>query len=92
MRRTYRQFAQSIGMIALQTAKNKENEMLNAKRGILVFVLLLALLSVLSLALAQDEELVFGDLPRSETFIVASQAPHNDVWDSFNYYQARNLQ
>ena len=41
--------------------------MLNAKRGILVFVLLLALLSVLSLALAQDEELVFGDLPRSET-------------------------
>ena len=39
-------------------------------------------------AVAQDEELVFGNLPRSETFIVASQAPHNDVWDSFNYYQA----
>ena len=59
-----------------------------AKRGILVVVLVMALLSVLSLAVAQDEELVFGDLPRSETFIVASQAPHNDVWDSFNHYQA----
>ena len=33
-------------------------------------------------------EMVFGDLPRNETFIVASQAPNNDVWDSFNHYQA----
>ncbi|MCY3833714.1 MAG: hypothetical protein OXG85_11905, partial [Chloroflexi bacterium] len=62
--------------------------MFHAKRAILVFVMFVALLSVLSPALAQDEELVFGNLPRSETFIVASQAPHNDVWDSFNYYQA----
>ncbi len=62
--------------------------MVNSKRAILVFVLLMALLSLLSVAVAQDEELVFGDLPRSETFIVASQAPHNDVWDSFNHYQA----
>ena len=62
--------------------------MVYSKRAILVFVLLMALLSVLSVAVAQDEELVFGDLPRSETFIVASQAPHNDVWDSFNHYQA----
>lgn len=35
-----------------------------------------------------EVELVFGDLPRNETFIVASQAPNNDVWDSFNHYQA----
>ena len=62
--------------------------MTNVKRGILVFVLVMTLLSLLSVAVAQDEELVFGDLPRSETFIVASQAPHNDVWDSFNHYQA----
>ena len=62
--------------------------MSNAKRSITVLVLTMLLLSVFSLAIAQDEELVFGDLPRSETFIVASQAPHNDVWDSFNYYQA----
>ena len=62
--------------------------MIYAKRKILISVLALAMLSFLSLAIAQDEELVFGDLPRSETFIVASQAPHNDVWDSFNYYQA----
>ena len=62
--------------------------MLNAKRGIAVFVLAALLLSAFSLAAAQDEEMVFGDLPRSETFVVASQAPHNDVWDSFNYYQA----
>ena len=59
-----------------------------SKRRILVFGLLIVLLSVLSVAVAQDEEMVFGDLPRSETFIVASQAPHNDVWDSFNHYQA----
>ena len=62
--------------------------MFNAKRSITVLVLAMLLLSVFSLAIAQDEELVFGDLPRSETFIVASQAPHNDVWDSFNFYQA----
>ena len=58
------------------------------KRKILAVCVVMVLLSVLSPALTQDEELVFGDLPRSETFIVASQAPHNDVWDSFNHYQA----
>jgi len=62
--------------------------MFYAKRALLISVLAVALVSVLSLAVAQDEEMVFGDLPRSETFVVASQAPHNDVWDSFNYYQA----
>lgn len=36
----------------------------------------------------KEVELVYGDLPRDQTFIVASQAPNNDVWDSFNPYQA----
>lgn len=62
--------------------------MFYARRALLLALLILASVSLLGTALAQDEELVFGDLPRSETFIVASQAPHNDVWDSFNYYQA----
>lgn len=35
----------------------------------------------------REVELVYGDLPRNETFIVASQAPNNDVWDSFNNFQ-----
>lgn len=36
----------------------------------------------------KEVELVYGNLPRNETFIVASQAPNNDVWDSFNNFQA----
>lgn len=35
----------------------------------------------------KEVELVYGNLPRNETFIVASQAPNNDVWDSFNNFQ-----
>ena len=36
---------------------------------------------------AEEIPLVYGDLPRNETFIVASQAPNNDIWDSFNNFQ-----
>lgn len=36
---------------------------------------------------AEEVPLVYGNLPRNETFIVASQAPNNDIWDSFNNFQ-----
>lgn len=62
--------------------------MFSNRSKILAFSMVLMLLSVLGVTAAQDGGFVYGDLPRNETFIVASQAPNNDVWDSFNYYQA----
>lgn len=37
---------------------------------------------------AAEGELVFGNLPRSETFIVGHQVPSSDIWDSYNPFPA----
>jgi peptide/nickel transport system substrate-binding protein len=56
------------------------------KRVFFVCAWLLILTAGLSVTQAQDET-VFGGLPRSETFIVASQAPNIAIWDVHNFWQ-----
>ncbi len=41
-------------------------------------------------AAAPAAKLVYGDLPRNETYIVGHQVPSSDIWDAFNPFAPNN--